>query len=87
MTYSTTYTGIFGLTFLTMAIGFGGTATVWADEPTKPLEGTDQGVQERAVPGMRTPGVAPGAILAPKPEGAMIQGNRLTAAPGFVLQK
>ena len=87
MTYSTTYTGIFGLTFLTMAIGFGGTATVWADEPTKPSEGSDQGVRERAVPGMRAPGVVPGAILAPKPEGAMIQGNRLTAAPGFVLQK
>ena len=45
MTYSTTYTGIFGLTFLTMAIGFGGTATVWADEPTKPSEGSDQGVR------------------------------------------
>ena len=44
--------------FLTMAIGFGGTATVWADEPTKPSDGSDQGVQERAVPGMRIPGVS-----------------------------
>lgn len=73
--------------FLTMAIGFGGTATVWADEPTKPSDGSEQGVQERAVPEMRIPGVVPGATLAPKPEGVIIQGNRLTAAPGFVLQK
>ncbi len=47
MTWSTTYSGVFGLTFLTMAIEFGGTATVWADEPTKPSEGSDQSVQYR----------------------------------------
>lgn len=47
MTRSTTYSEVFGLRFLTMAIGFGGTATVWADEPTKPSEGSDQGVQYR----------------------------------------
>jgi hypothetical protein len=64
-----------------LSIGIG---WVWADEQTKEQAGD---VQERALPGMTIPRVAPGATLAPKPKGSRIQGDRLKAAPGTSWKK
>jgi hypothetical protein len=62
---------------ITLSIG---TTWVWADEQTKEQAGD---VQERALPRM----TVPGAAVSPNPQGAMIQGNQLKAAPGYVLEK
>jgi hypothetical protein len=53
-----------------------------AAEPEPPSSGE---MQERAVPRM-APG-RPGAAPAPKTEGVVIQGKRLQALPGYVLQQ
>lgn len=60
MKRSTTYLGLLGSGVLALALGFGGTASVWADEPTKSSGKTDKEVQERAVP-RQTPGVFVGS--------------------------
>ena len=47
---------------------------------------TDAGeIQERKVPRMKRSGKATG--VAPKTKGVMVQGNRLNAMPGYVLEK
>ncbi len=74
---------ILGIAYVGIMLSIG-TGWVWADEQTKEQAGD---VQERALPRMTIPRVAPGATLAPKPKGATIQGNRLKAAPGYVLEK
>lgn len=74
---------ILGIAYLGIMLSIG-TGWVWADEQTKEQAGD---VQERALPRMTVPKVAPGATLAPKPKGAIVQGNQLKAAPGYTLKK
>ncbi len=65
-------------TFLVFAITFVWSSFVLAEEPTSPATSPDQSVQERAVP-RKEPAQN-------KLKGATIQGNQITASPGYTLQ-
>jgi hypothetical protein len=82
MNRSTICFEIFVPVSLAVALGIGGSVSVWADEPTAPLGQTDKEVQERAVPraGMPSPSEK-------QPQGMVLQGNRVQALPGYLLQQ
>ena len=85
-----TYLGCFSCSVLVVAIGFGWSPSVWADEPTKSSGPTDQDVQERAVPRMGDVPDAQFRQMQPPSrtsQGFVRQGNSIVAQPGYVLEQ
>jgi hypothetical protein len=72
------YLGVIRSTCLVFAIGFAWSSFALAEEPTSPPIPSDQSVQERAVP-RKESGLN-------KLKGATVQGNQITALPGYTLQ-
>ena len=75
-----------------LVLGLAWTANALAEEPADKSSSSDQGVQERAVPrgnmmAPRQPGLKGGPVgPTPTMEGVVIQGNKITALPGYTLQ-
>jgi len=72
------YLGIFRSTCFVLAIAFSWPSFALADEATSPSTSSDQSVQERAVPRKES---GPNKL-----KGATIQGNQISAQPGYTLQ-
>lgn len=77
--------GMIHCTLAVLTIGFGCAALALADEGSAPSTPGDQGVEERAVPRIGSPGgLFPKTGVA---QGFVLQGSQIIAKPGYVLER